>query len=367
VHNERHERWRRLLKSVTAAAICRARMRPLSAVLGLRRPQPLIIGYHRVVGDFAVAAETDMPTMLVSRVMFEHHLECLGRHFRFVSLDEIGDHVERGEPFSQPVAAITFDDGYRDVYENAFPILRRKGIPAAIFVVTDLVGHDCWQVHDRLYTVLAKAYPTWSDPRLELSGLLADLDAPIAETLPTRADTRNPFAAASSLLPVLPQADIGRLIARLEAHVGHEIGEAPLPLTWQMIAEMRAAGFTIGSHTRTHAWLAMESPAKSADEIAGSKHELERRLGEPVTHFAYPGGQFTPSTVETVARTGYRFAYTACCHHDPTHPSLTLERLLLWEGSSIGADGRFSSDILSCQAHGLWPPARRCERVHAYD
>ena len=62
-----------------------------------------------------------------------------------------------------------------------------------------------------------------------------------------------------------------------------------------------------------------------------------------------------------------RFAYTACCHRDATHPSLTLERLLLWQGSSIGADGRFSSAILSCQANGLWPPARKCERVHSYD
>ena len=145
------------------------------------------------------------------------------------------------------------------------------------------------------------------------------------------------------------------------------MGETPQPLTWPMIAEMRRAGFTIGSHTRTHAWLAMESPERSAEELTGAKQELERRLGEPIEHFAYPGGQFTPATVSAVARAGYRFAYTACCHHDTAHPSLTLERLLLWEGSAVGVDGRFSSAILSCQAHGLWPPARKCERIHAYD
>lgn len=364
---ERHAHWRRLLKSVAAAAICRGYTRPLSAVLGLRHRQPLIIGYHRVVEDFATAAETDMPTMLVSRVMFERHLDCLGRHFRFVGLEEIGEHVARGEPFAHPVAAITFDDGYRDVYENAYPLLKRKGIPAAIFVVTDLVECARSQIHDRLYHVLAKAYARWDDPRLKLMDLLSDMDVPLADMLPARAETRNPFAAASALLPVLSQADVDRLIASIQVHVGREIGETPLPLTWQMIVEMRRAGFTIGSHTKTHAWLAMESPEKSVDEVAGSKQELERRLGEPVVHFAYPGGQFTPSTVRTVARAGYRFAYTACCHRDPEHPSMTLERLLLWEGSSIGVDGRFSSDILSCQAHGLWPPARKCERVHSYD
>ena len=83
---ERHQRWRRLLKSVTAAAIYRAHTHPISAVLGQRHPQPLVIGYHRVVEDFAEAAETDMPTMLVSQQMFERHLDCVGRHFEFVSL-----------------------------------------------------------------------------------------------------------------------------------------------------------------------------------------------------------------------------------------------------------------------------------------
>ena len=360
---ERPDRWRRLLKSAAAAAIYRGFT--LSSALRLPRHQALIIGYHRVVEDFAAAAETDMPTMLVSRPMFERHLECLGRHFHFVSLDEIGEHLAAGVPFQHPVAAITFDDGYRDVYENAYPTLRRKGIPAAIFVVTDLVGRTCWQMHDRLYHLLAKAYATWDDPLIELSRLLADANLPVAETLPTSDEAGNPYSAASALLPLLSQAEAGRLVECLRERVGREIGDPPLSLTWPMIAEMQRAGITMGSHTRTHAWLAMESAEKSEDEITGSKQELERRLGEPILHFAYPGGQFAPSIVETVARAGYRFAYTACDHHDPTYPALTIERLLLWEGSSMDADGRFSPAILNCQAHGLWPPSRKCERVHA--
>jgi peptidoglycan/xylan/chitin deacetylase (PgdA/CDA1 family) len=112
-------------------------------------------------------------------------------------------------------------------------------------------------------------------------------------------------------------------------------------------------------------WLARESPARAADEIAESKQILEARLGVHIDHFAYPGGQFTPPVVNAVARAGYRYAYTACEHADPAYPSLTIERLLLWEHSSIDASGRFSPSILSCQTHRLWPPARRCERVHA--
>jgi hypothetical protein len=48
----------------------------------------------------------------------------------------------------------------------------------------------------------------------------------------------------------------------------------------------------------------------------------------------------------------------------PRHHTLTIERLLLWEGSSVNGDGEFTPDILNCQAHDLWPPSRKCERAH---
>jgi peptidoglycan/xylan/chitin deacetylase (PgdA/CDA1 family) len=109
----------------------------------------------------------------------------------------------------------------------------------------------------------------------------------------------------------------------------------------------------------------MEPADVTYDELAGSKRSLEAQLGGPIDHFAYPGGQFTPAVVDALAECGYRYAYTACSHQDPRHPALTIERLLLWEGSSIDADGRFSPAILHCQAQDLWPPARVCHRAHA--
>ena len=358
------QRWRRFLKDAVAGAIWRTH--PPSLRFGTATGgRPLVIGYHRVVDDFATAAATVMPTMLTGRTMFERHLDAIGRHFQFVSLDDIGDRLERGVPFARPVAAVTFDDGYRDVYEHAFPTLKRKGIPATVFVVTDLVDGSDWQVHDRLYSLLAKAYPTWDNPRRGLRCLLNDVAIPAADIMPSRADTQNPYAAVSALLPRLSQRQVDDLFTGLQARVGAPAGAVPLPLTWDMVADMRQAGMTIGSHTRTHVWLANESPERIDDELRGSKAELEQRLGGRVDHFAYPGGQFTPRVVDAVARAGYRFAYTACQHSCSTHPSLTLERLLLWEGSSIDAHGAFSPAILGCQAHGLWPPARRCARTHA--
>jgi peptidoglycan/xylan/chitin deacetylase (PgdA/CDA1 family) len=334
------------------------------ADLAKAQRRPLILGYHRVVENFQAAARTEMPNMLISRSMFQRHLEWLGREFRFVSLDEIGEHVANNMPYTEPVVAITFDDGYRDVYEHAFPLLKRKGIPAAVFVVTDLIGRQFWQLHDKLYYLVAKAFTRWDDPRRELFGLLGDLHIPAEEVLRSRTATRTPLLTVSALLPSLPQADVSRVVAHLEAAVGNGVRTIPLSVTWPMIKELKRAGFTVGSHTKTHVSLPTETPEAIVEELTGSKKELERHLGEPIEHFAYPGGLFTPAIVEAVVAAGYRFGYTACPHGDPRYPAVTMERLLLSEGSSVDTAGRFSAAIFNCQAHDLWPPARRCERIH---
>ena len=112
---------RGLVKTSAARAVSWSRAdRLIGAVTGLRH-RPLVLGYHRVVEDFATSVESSIPANLTSIRMLEQQLDWVGRRFRFVTLDELGERVERGD--AEPVAAVTFDDGYRDVYEVAFPVL----------------------------------------------------------------------------------------------------------------------------------------------------------------------------------------------------------------------------------------------------
>ncbi len=358
-------RWRSRLKDALASTISRAHAHGFASSLARRADRPLVLGYHRVVEDFGAAARTEMPSMLISTRMFERHLDCIGRRFTFGTLDDIGEHVAGGRRLTRPVAAVTFDDGYRDVYEQAFPVLKRKGIPAGVFVVTDLVGKPFWQVHDKLYHLITKAFATWGDPLREFTGLFHALRLPAACITRNPVAMHNPLLAVSSILPELPLADVHRLMDGLEATVGNGFRHVPLILSWAELAEMSKAGITIGSHTKSHVSLPTETFDVVVEELTGSKRRRARYLREPIRHFAYPGGQFTPAIVEAVQRAGYEFAYTACRHGDVRHPGLTIERLLLWQGSSVDADGRFSPAILNCQVQDLWPPARRCARVHA--
>jgi hypothetical protein len=121
---------------------------------------------------------------------------------------------------------------------------------------------------------------------------------------------------------------------------------------------------TIGSHTTTHPMLTNESPRRVLAETAESRHELERRLGIAVKHFAYPAGCFDLGVVSAVAAAGYLFGYTTCQHRDRARPLLTIPRRLFWQNSCLDAFGEFSSSLMSCQIKGSFDFGRGCNHAH---
>src|SRR5438128_642009 len=114
---------RGLAKNAVATTFNTLRIEKLvNLVRGSKYP-PLVIGYHQVVDTFRPDWRSGITSMQISAAMLERHLDWIGARYQFAALDEIGAHFESGTPFAKPMAAITFDDGYRDVYTNAFPLL----------------------------------------------------------------------------------------------------------------------------------------------------------------------------------------------------------------------------------------------------
>jgi peptidoglycan/xylan/chitin deacetylase (PgdA/CDA1 family) len=315
----------------------------LDALLGrLTRSErwPWVVGYHAVV-ETPAAARAMMPGLPISAATLEQHLDWIGARFDFVSLDEWATLIDRGRPHRRPAVAITFDDGYRGVHDFALPLLRRKGIPAAVFVVTGLVGTSRLLVHDRVYQALRRGARELPEVAYrETRAVLLDSSPDEAEQIASAFEQRQGEALAADL-------------------------QALLPMSWEMLLSLRAAGLTIGSHTRSHQVLKGAAPERLALEVRGSQQDLETRLGAPVVQFAYPDGQFDKPAVDAVASAGYRLAFTTCRHRDVVFPELTLPRTMLWECSSVDDQGRFSPAILSCQAHGLLDRVAGCNREHS--
>jgi len=356
---------RGLIKNAVAVALDGAKAEKLAALTGGSSRHPLVVGYHQVVSEFRPDSRFGITAMQTSCEMLENHLDWIGRRYEFVSLDEIGSYYETGKPFSRPVAAVTFDDGYRDVYLNAFPILKRKGVPAAVFVVTDLVGTGRPPLHDRLYSVLVKAFERWDQPSRTLAERLARLNMAPTNTRKVRLANSNVFSTMRALIDTLNHSEITALTRSVELEFPDPSPslEETTPLTWEMVREMSEAGLTIGSHTKSHALLTAEETDRVLDEVMQSRATLQSRLGVVPRHFAYPDGRFNARTAKAVA-TGYQFAYTTCRHQLSAYPLVTIPRKMLWENSCTSASGSFSPAVMNCQVHGVFDWISGCGESH---
>jgi peptidoglycan/xylan/chitin deacetylase (PgdA/CDA1 family) len=344
---------RNWIKAGAATVLARTGMDHIAESLSGLGNIHVVIGYHRVVEDFASSAQTSIPSLLISRQMLERHLDWIGRRFRFVTLDEVGSRLESRTRLDRPMAAITFDDGYRDFCDLAFPLLQKKGIPAAVFVVTDLIGTKRTQVHDKLYALLAQR------SGCDIPNNWGGISLPDVASL-------TPYQATRVLIEALPLAAVEHVVSILEeeASLSEGITDSFRSLTWEMLSEIQRAGMIVGSHTKTHTLLPNESERRVMDEVVGSRQAIEKMLGVEVKHFTYPSGLFTTRSVSAVAAAGYRFGYTGCTHRDPWHPLLTIPRTVLWENSSLDGGRSFSGPVLGCQIRHAFDWVNGCRRQH---
>ena len=106
----------------------------------------LILTYHRVLPSDDARALTEQPGMMVTPDTFEMHLEELDKKFEMVRLCDWLENVRAKKALPRRACAITFDDGWRDNYEFAFPVLKKKNVPASLFLVSNMIGtrSDFW-------------------------------------------------------------------------------------------------------------------------------------------------------------------------------------------------------------------------------
>src|SRR6218665_1986504 len=112
----------------------------------------LIVSYHRVVEDFFGELQRSIPGLLISQETFRRHLEGLSAAgYKFASLGEALDVMSGAKTAHDDLFVVTFDDGYRDVYRYAYPVLKQMGIPAITYLPSALIGTDFRFNHDRLF------------------------------------------------------------------------------------------------------------------------------------------------------------------------------------------------------------------------
>lgn len=281
-----------------------------------------ILLYHRIKdGEASLFGSTSIS-------VFSRQMAMLSRHFRVFPLEEL---VQRAASKDVPprAIAITFDDGYRDNYQNAFPILKQLSLPATIFLATGPLDSNRPLWHDRVFDALERTRAEW----VSIDG----------ERYPLRtlSDRRAALNAFRRYLRGHTLRDwdlwIERLLSELGTlHEGHLHSEK---LRWQEVEEMSKDGITFGAHTVTHPILTRMPLDQAAEEIRISKEAIEKRLGTPVRLFAYPNGgrdDFDESIKQLLKKTGFLCAVTTLGGtNDAGTDPYELKRLGAWEGDPL--------------------------------
>ena len=104
----------------------------LEQTIARRRPGLVVLTYHRIA-EPGINLFYD-PVISATPESFRAQVEWLHNRVRLITLDELIDQVESGSPWGEPVMLLTFDDGYRDNFDLAVPILRERQVPATFFI-----------------------------------------------------------------------------------------------------------------------------------------------------------------------------------------------------------------------------------------
>jgi len=223
-----------------------------------------------------------------------------------VSLDEMHRRLTEGD-LGRRFVCLTIDDGYRDILEYAYPILKQHEIPFAIYVASsfaDRIGELWWLA---LEAVIARN----SRVGLVIDGRDQRFDCRTVE------QKRELFEAVYGWMRNLKTEDelrgaIRELSARYQVDIGAFCRD--LCMSWTELAELAADPLvTIGAHTVNHVMLAKVSASAAQAEMEMSRRVIEASLDVPVRHLCYPVGDATsagPREFAMAAKLGFKTAVT---------------------------------------------------------
>jgi|APSaa5957512622_1039677.scaffolds.fasta_scaffold09713_2 peptidoglycan/xylan/chitin deacetylase (PgdA/CDA1 family) len=198
--------------------------------------------------------EKDIPYDNVPPELFRTHMQILAsEHYNVISLSALAKKIETKQNIPQKTIAITFDDGYKNNYQNAFPILEDMGFCATLFLIVNAI------------------------------------------------DKQQPFEHL--LWDEISQKHF----------LGHP--ESRLPLNWGEVREIAQSGMEIASHGLTHRSIGYLEPEEARKEIFESKEILENAISNEVKCFSYPFGSvvyndYNSHTADILIEAGYEGACT---------------------------------------------------------
>lgn len=283
----------------------------------------MILLYHLVFPD-DTAADAWNAGGILRLSAFEQQLSWLNRRFPIISLDDYIKKLSEDQSNQNRYAAITFDDGYRNVIDLVSPFLIKQRFPATFFVTTSHLEDErlLWFVY---INALCSDGPYRS---LEVGGQTLLLD-----------NSRNRKKTWQRLISLARQSGDPKGFV-LELSKGYPLPGAVRekyegPTREQLEQFKSTELLTLGGHTHSHPFLDQISEAEQEIEIRHNKTLLEELSQKPVRFFAYTGGIYTRDTINIVKLVGFEAALAVRPNESGDHGLFELPRTDIYSPSII--------------------------------
>jgi len=248
----------------------------------LKRRKPIVLMYHSVNDRNCPYV---YPDNIVSVENFEKQIAYLSRKKNVISLSELAKHLKSGGDLPHNAIVITFDDGYYDFYSNAYPVVKRYGVPCTLFLVTCLLSTGDAKWDDKLAYIINNAQSSSVSVRLN--------DEEKTFCLASQKGRRDCIVELVGALQNLDSDSRSRTLMEVERQLNsHAVEFKRVMLTWNEVMKLANDGLVFfGCHSHDHINLGKVNPEMAEWEISKSKNEMEDKVGKLCLLFCYPFGK----------------------------------------------------------------------------
>jgi peptidoglycan/xylan/chitin deacetylase (PgdA/CDA1 family) len=267
-----------------------------------------ILMFHRVTDTFFDIS------LLVKQKSFEECMKYIAQSYPIISMDFLIQNFDKWKNIPVDSFVITFDDGWIDFHDVAYPILSKSKIPATIYLTTGFVSSECSYWQERLSNLLTQILAN-KKVFLKKDDIISmpEINLKLKDLISKSEDTQIIFKFIG-YLKKFTHDKILKTISDLEGFLNeHSImiseDEHRSFVNWDEINSMKDSKISFGSHTVNHMILTNEQTNAVKDETNKSKEIIEKETGRNVLHFCYPNGNYNDSIRRIVSKS-YKSACT---------------------------------------------------------
>jgi peptidoglycan/xylan/chitin deacetylase (PgdA/CDA1 family) len=319
---------------------------------GVTRPARVARNYLNIVTFHRILPEEQLktypiPELAVSIDELRWFVRFFRDHFVCAPLVECVSSWRSAYRPSRPLLAITFDDGQRDNFLYARPILREVGLKASFFVPVSAIESNDTLWHDRLAYAVQHLLEC---DRTRVENSARELGIAWRDRALTPLDLVERVKS-------LPSEARARYVAGMESACGGPVRpEWDGMMSWSELRMLSEEGHEIGSHSMSHALLPELDERALRYEIGESRRMIEQHLGIDVFSFCYPNGDSDSRVVAMVKNAGYTQAVTTRWGPNPEDRSVFDLHRCDMQGTHVrSARGVLSEARLAWRISGLHP------------